>query len=98
MGGNKGLGFLLVDAEGQGNTAGVFVAIVMLTLIGVLAYGAVVWAEKRVLHYLPKANLGTVNAMSQNSLSTVAACSSPAAPAASATPSPKRRHAPALGW
>ncbi len=60
VGGNKGLGFLLVDAEGQGNTAGVFVAIVMLTLIGVLAYGAVVWAEKRVLHYLPKANLGTV--------------------------------------
>lgn len=42
VGGNKGLGFLLVDAEGQGNTAGVFVAIVMLTLIGVLAYGAAV--------------------------------------------------------
>lgn len=60
VGGNKGLGFLLVDAEGQGNTAGVFVAIVMLTLIGVLAYSAVVWAEKRVLHYLPKANLSTV--------------------------------------
>lgn len=60
VGGNKGLGFLLVDSEGQGNTAGVFVAIVMLTLIGVLAYSAVVWAEKRVLHYLPKANLSTV--------------------------------------
>ena len=55
----KGVGFLLVDAEGQGNTAGVFVAIVMLTLIGVLAYGAVVWAEKRVLHYMPKAMLST---------------------------------------
>ncbi|MGE8113977.1 ABC transporter permease [Pseudomonas sp. NPDC086566] len=59
VGGNQGLGFLLVDAEGQGNTAGVFVAIVLLTLIGVLAYGAVVWAEKRVLHYLPKALLST---------------------------------------
>ena len=59
VGGNQGLGFLLVDAEGQGNTSGVFVAIVMLTLIGVLAYGAVVWAEKRVLHYLPKAMLST---------------------------------------
>jgi NitT/TauT family transport system permease protein len=59
VGGNQGLGFLLVDAEGQGNTAGVFVAIVLLTLIGVLAYGAVVWAEKRVLHYLPKAMLST---------------------------------------
>ncbi|MBA1275433.1 ABC transporter permease [Stutzerimonas azotifigens] len=60
VGGNKGLGFLLVNSEGQGNTAGVFVAIVMLTLIGVLAYAAVVWAEKRVLHYMPKANLSTV--------------------------------------
>ncbi|WP_296250043.1 ABC transporter permease [Pseudomonas sp. UBA4194] len=59
VGGNQGLGFLLVDAEGQGNTAGVFVAIVMLTLIGVLAYGAVVWTEKRVLHYMPKAMLST---------------------------------------
>ncbi|UVJ43982.1 ABC transporter permease [Pseudomonas sp. LS1212] len=59
VGGNQGLGFLLVDSEGQGNTAGVFVAIVMLTLIGVLAYGAVVWAEKRVLHYMPKAMLST---------------------------------------
>jgi len=59
VGGNQGLGFLLVDAEGQGNTAGVFVAIVMLTLIGVIAYGAVVWAEKRVLHYMPKAMLST---------------------------------------
>ncbi|WP_397448526.1 ABC transporter permease [Pseudomonas sp. NA-150] len=59
VGGNQGLGFLLVDAEGQGNTAGVFVAIVMLTVIGVLAYGAVVWAEKRVLHYMPKAMLST---------------------------------------
>jgi NitT/TauT family transport system permease protein len=41
--------------EGQGNTAIVFVTILMLTLIGVLAYGAVVWAEARVLHYLPRA-------------------------------------------
>ncbi|WP_296254261.1 MULTISPECIES: ABC transporter permease [unclassified Pseudomonas] len=59
VGGNQGLGFLLVDAEGQGNTSGVFVAIVMLTVIGVLAYGTVVWAEKRVLHYMPKAMLST---------------------------------------
>lgn len=56
VGGNKGLGFLLVDGEGQGNTAAVFVTIVMLTLIGIVAYGAVVWAENRVLHYLPKAH------------------------------------------
>jgi NitT/TauT family transport system permease protein len=60
VGGNTGLGFLLVDAEGQGNTAGVFVAITMLTVIGIVTYAAVVWAERRVLHYLPKANTTTV--------------------------------------
>ena len=56
VGGNLGLGFLLVSGEGQGNTAAVFVAITMLTVIGIAAYGAVVWAEKRVLHYLPRAH------------------------------------------
>lgn len=60
VGGNLGLGYLLVDAEGQGNTAGVFVAIVALTVIGILAYAAVVWAERRVLHYIPRANVVTV--------------------------------------
>jgi len=60
VGGNKGLGFLLVENEGQGNTPGVFVAITGLTIIGILAYGLVVWAEKRVLHYLPKASRVTI--------------------------------------
>ncbi|RJF92225.1 ABC transporter permease [Noviherbaspirillum saxi] len=60
VGGNKGLGYLLVDGEGQGNTAAVFVAICALTLIGIVTYGAVVWAERRVLHYLPKVNTSTV--------------------------------------
>ena len=59
VGGNQGLGFLLVDAEGQGNTAGVFVAICALTLTGIVTYGAVVWAERRVLHYLPRATTST---------------------------------------
>lgn len=59
VGGNKGLGFLLVDGEGQGNTAAVFVAICALTLTGILTYGAVVWAERRVLHYLPRAATST---------------------------------------
>lgn len=59
VGGNKGLGFLLVDAEGQGNTAGVFVAIIGLTVIGIIAYAAVVWAERRCLHYIPKVNVTT---------------------------------------
>ena len=54
VGGNMGLGFLLVDSEGQGNTAGVFVAILGLTLIGIVAYAVVVWAERRCLHYIPK--------------------------------------------
>jgi NitT/TauT family transport system permease protein len=56
VGGNQGLGFLLVDGEGQGNTAAVFVTIVMLTFIGILAYGGVVWTENKVLHYMPKAH------------------------------------------
>ncbi|MBM3409529.1 MAG: ABC transporter permease [Betaproteobacteria bacterium] len=56
VGGNLGLGFLLVFFEGQGNTAGVFVVIGALTVIGVLAYYAVVLAERRVLHYLPSAD------------------------------------------
>ena len=45
---------------GQGNTAGVFVAIVALTVIGILAYAGVVWAERRVLHYIPRAHVVTV--------------------------------------
>ena len=52
VGGNMGLGYLLVFFEGQGNTAGVFVIIGALTVIGILAYYAVVLAERRVLHYL----------------------------------------------
>ncbi len=53
VGGNLGLGFLLSFGEGQANTAMVFVAIVMLTVVGGIAYLAVVLAERRVLHYLP---------------------------------------------
>lgn len=55
VGGNMGLGYLLVFFEGQGNTAGVFVVIGALTVIGILAYYAVVLAENRVLHYLVNA-------------------------------------------
>ena len=53
VGGNIGLGYLLVFFEGQGNTAAVFVIIGALTVIGIIAYYAVVIAERRVLHYLP---------------------------------------------
>jgi NitT/TauT family transport system permease protein len=55
VGGNVGLGYLLVFGEGQGNTAMVFVTIILLTVIGILAYAAVVLVERRVLHYLPRA-------------------------------------------
>jgi NitT/TauT family transport system permease protein len=53
VGGNMGLGYLLSFGEGQGNTPMVFVAIFMLTLVGGIAYLAVIVAERRVLHYLP---------------------------------------------
>ena len=53
VGGNIGLGYLLVFFEGQGNTAAVFVVIGALTVIGIVAYYAVVITEKKVLHYLP---------------------------------------------
>jgi len=60
VGGNIGLGYLLAFGEGAGDTAGVFVTIIMLTLIGIALYGIVVAVEKRVLHYLPaRARLNT---------------------------------------
>ncbi len=54
VGGNMGLGYLLAFGEGQANTPMVFVTILMLTLVGTVAYLLVILAEMRVLHYLPK--------------------------------------------
>jgi NitT/TauT family transport system permease protein len=53
VGGNLGLGYLLAFGEGQANTPMVFVAILMLTLVGGVAYLLVILIEQRVLHYLP---------------------------------------------
>jgi NitT/TauT family transport system permease protein len=53
VGGNLGLGYLLVLGEGQANTPMVFVCILMLTFIGGIAYLLVILAEMRVLHYMP---------------------------------------------
>ena len=53
VGGNSGLGYLLSFGEGQANTPMVFVAIVMLTLVGSIAYRCDP-ARARVLHYMPK--------------------------------------------
>ncbi|MCL4675156.1 MAG: ABC transporter permease [Pararhodobacter sp.] len=54
VGGNTGLGFLISYGGGQANAAMVFNAIVLLTLIGIVLYSALVWAEERLLHYIPK--------------------------------------------
>jgi NitT/TauT family transport system permease protein len=53
VGGNKGLGYLLSFGEGQADTPMVFVSIVMLTLVGGIAYLGVILIERQVLHYLP---------------------------------------------
>ncbi len=58
VGGNVGLGYLLTFGEGQANTPLVFVSIVMLTLVGGIAYLAVILVERRVLHYLPARGVG----------------------------------------
>jgi NitT/TauT family transport system permease protein len=55
VGGNTGLGYLITFGEGQANTAMVFNAIVLLTLVGIVLYGAVAVIEARVLHYIPRA-------------------------------------------
>jgi NitT/TauT family transport system permease protein len=55
VGGNTGLGYLITFGEGQANTAMVFNAIVLLTIIGIVLYGAVAMIEARVLHYIPRA-------------------------------------------
>ncbi len=54
VGGNTGLGFLIAYGGGQANAAMVFNAIVLLTVIGILLYSVLVWAEERLLHYIPK--------------------------------------------
>jgi NitT/TauT family transport system permease protein len=53
VGGNAGLGYLLSFGEGQANTPMVFVSILMLTLVGGVAYVAVILVEQRILHYMP---------------------------------------------
>jgi NitT/TauT family transport system permease protein len=55
VGGEIGLGYLISFGQGQANTAMVFDAIGLLTLIGIVMYWAVTTIETRVLHYVPKA-------------------------------------------
>jgi NitT/TauT family transport system permease protein len=58
VGGNVGLGYLLTLGEGQADTPMVFVSIVMLTVVGGIAYLGVILIERRVLHYLPARTAG----------------------------------------
>jgi NitT/TauT family transport system permease protein len=58
VGGNIGLGYLLSFGEGQADTPMVFVSIVMLTVVGGIAYVGVILVERRVLHYLPARSVG----------------------------------------
>jgi NitT/TauT family transport system permease protein len=55
VGGNSGLGYLLIFGQGQANTAAVFAAILILTVIGIIVYSAVVVAEKYALSWRPTA-------------------------------------------
>jgi NitT/TauT family transport system permease protein len=57
VGGNRALGYLLTFGEGQANTPMVFVSIAMLTVVGSIAYLAVIIAERRVPHYVPARSL-----------------------------------------
>ncbi len=57
VGGNVGLGYLLIFGEGQANTPMVFVCIVALTFIGIIVYLAVIALEHSVLHYVPRRGL-----------------------------------------
>lgn len=58
VGGNMGLGYLLTYGEGAADTPMVFVTIILLTLIGIVAYLMVTWLESRVLHYIPARTTG----------------------------------------
>jgi NitT/TauT family transport system permease protein len=55
VGGETGLGYLISFGQGQANTAMVFNAIGLLTVIGIAMYWAVTSVEARILHYLPRA-------------------------------------------
>jgi NitT/TauT family transport system permease protein len=57
VGGEIGLGYLISFGQGQANTAMVFDAIALLTVIGIVMYWAVTAVESRVLHYVPRATV-----------------------------------------
>lgn len=52
-GGNGGVGYLIGLTAGAAETAKVFAAIFVLTVIGMISYWLVILAEGKVLHYVP---------------------------------------------
>jgi NitT/TauT family transport system permease protein len=60
VGGNRGLGFVLVAAEGQANAPLAYLAIILLTAIGIVCYCGVILVERKVLHYMPRRDFGDV--------------------------------------
>jgi NitT/TauT family transport system permease protein len=58
LGGSDGLGYLLIYGQGQADTAMVFVAIILLTLVGIVAYVCVVLVEGSVLNWTPRGSAG----------------------------------------
>ena len=54
---NRGVGFLLLSGETMGAPL-LFLAIIILTVIGIVAYCAVILAERRILHYMPRRDFG----------------------------------------
>jgi NitT/TauT family transport system permease protein len=54
VGGQTGLGYLITFGQGSADTAMVFNAIGLLTVIGIAMYWAVAAVESRVLHYIPR--------------------------------------------
>jgi len=54
---NRGVGFLLLSGETMGAPL-LFLAIIILTVIGIVAYCAVILVERRILHYMPRRDFG----------------------------------------
>jgi NitT/TauT family transport system permease protein len=49
VGSNWGLGFVILQSQGQYNTARVFAAILILAVLGTLLFQAIDWVERRVI-------------------------------------------------
>jgi NitT/TauT family transport system permease protein len=55
VGGSRGLGYLLVTAQGQLNTRSVFLLVLISGLLGIVVFNAVVLVERRVVRWHPSA-------------------------------------------